>query len=191
MVNKLPAGFQALLRQGKIAMDVLEVLIRINELIPIHQDVRRKTFQLSTRQFLGFWQACACLARPDGIYGQPDLEKLLVMGLILFCYNASCTRPDLTALYGVMRQKLADDIVRRLTLDDKLLIQWLWMVVIDNWRLPNQLLSKWSFQLLVQLKSSSFAFISREEMHYCLAQFFLDGKFANRCETYMKYLVPN
>lgn len=192
MINKLPAGFQPLVKQRKIAMDVLEVLLRVSELIPVVEIDGKITFQISTRRFLGFWQACPCLARPDGIDGQPDIEKLIVMGLILFCYNTSCRRPDLTLLYGTVRKRMADYMARSLALDEeKRVIQWIWMVTIDSWRMPTPLATRSRLVLLRQMKSSSFAFTSIEEMHDSLTQFFWNAKFMNRCETYWRDLATD
>jgi hypothetical protein len=106
LISKLPTGLQALAEERKLAMDVLDVLART---VDAEQEQKKKgsvvtqtdIFPSRQRRYHDFWEACSCLAAPD--VDGPNLEKLLVLALLLYCLHTFSPMRAVTA--GLQRVK--------------------------------------------------------------------------------------
>ncbi|OQV00896.1 hypothetical protein CLAIMM_06332 [Cladophialophora immunda] len=136
----LPRGFQALAHHRRLALDVLQVLSRTAE---AHLEQMRHgtivtpsdVFRTKPRKFRDFWEACTCLGAPDevvrpGLAGEdggraddaageavvvtmPNLEKMIVLALLLYCLHTFSPMRAVTAVYNGSRMKLTTDAPRR------------------------------------------------------------------------------
>jgi hypothetical protein len=116
LISKLPPGFQALAKQRKLAIDVLEVLARVSDT----EQMQKRTgsvvrpvdvFRSRPRRYHDFWEACSCLATPD--VDGPNFEKsVIVLALLLYCLHTSTFSPmrAVTTIYNGSRMKLTNVI---------------------------------------------------------------------------------
>ena len=136
--KRLPEGFRALINASKLPLDVVEVLVRIND---VHCKGTRQ-YILSTKdvlsshhrsdQYSDFWEACPSMFAADRNL-EPAIEKLLCLAMFLFC--TSCLSP-LAAWSGTpartvltMTENLVRCISRRDSIEENCLF-WIWSLTV-------------------------------------------------------------
>lgn len=132
-IRSLPVGFQRMACQGKLAMDVLELLGRIADRDLVKPTSPVKEAQWERRKYDDFWEACGCLAEP-----RPSLQKFLCLALLLFCVNEHSPRRQFRkgmTIFGGPRVYLTRELPDFTCSDaaDLECLMWIWMVVIDAW----------------------------------------------------------
>ena len=160
-VNKLPSGFQRLVEQDRLTADLIEVLSRTvdaSDLLKKQGYVvdGHETFKSGPRTHTDFLEACPCLRAASGPDDEPPLEKLITLGLILYCCNAFSPARVVTVMYGGSRQKLTRDLLRWSTGEEdeteypvKI---WIWMITVDSWRKADNTLFQEGKKLYEALK---------------------------------------
>lgn len=139
-IASLPVGFRALADRGSLALDVIEVLARCVAAHAVQAAQPGGTgsivtdsdvFRTKPRRFRDFWEACTCLGAPDqmveiDVWGVnldtttttitmvvPNLEKQLVLALLLYCLHTFSPMRAVTAVYNGSRMKLGTDLPKR------------------------------------------------------------------------------
>ncbi|KIW89837.1 uncharacterized protein Z519_09266 [Cladophialophora bantiana CBS 173.52] len=199
-VASLPLGFQALAHQRRLALDVLEVLSRTAE---AHAEQMRHStivtpsdvFRTKPRRFQDFWEACTCLGAPDEVHTRlaedgvteeemmvPNLEKMIVLALLLYCLHTFSPMRAVTAVYNGSRMKLTTDAPRRvrrtshstpmraftsrnpssdkdaiaeIEIDiesEESVLLWIWFNLVDSWRAANDALLPQGLTLMRDLR---------------------------------------
>jgi len=120
LIAKLPCGFQTLAKHNRLAIDVLEVLERTTDAEALHRAKGTivepaDVFRSRPRRYHDFWEACTCLGAPDDpVSGEPNLEKLIVLALLIYSLHTFSPMRAVTAVYNGSRTKLAADVHRRI-----------------------------------------------------------------------------
>ncbi|EXJ59528.1 uncharacterized protein A1O5_12153 [Cladophialophora psammophila CBS 110553] len=227
-VASLPLGFQALAHQRRLALDVLEVLSRTAE---AHTEQMRHgtivtpsdVFRTKPRRFQDFWEACTCLGAPDEVHTRlaedgvaeevmvPNLEKMIVLALLLYCLHTFSPMRAVTAVYNGSRMKLTTDAprrVRRTSLStptqastsrhpssgkdavaeiesEESVLLWVWFNLVDSWRAANDTLLPQGQTLMRDLRRRFPADTATwEGCEDRLRRFFWNGKFIRRCRAF-------
>ncbi|KAJ9616463.1 hypothetical protein H2200_000181 [Cladophialophora chaetospira] len=219
----LPVGFQALARQRRLALDVVEVLSRTAEAhveqaahgtIVTPSDV----FRTKPRKFQDFWEACTCLGAPEETYTStdvggavvtimmPNLEKLIVLALLLYCLHTFSPMRAVTAVYNGSRLKLMTDLPRRIrrppssssvhtpTVDidiesqiqsEEDVLLWASFILADSWRAANDTLLPQGLKIMSDLRARFPETTSTwEDCETVLKRFFWTDKFIGRCARF-------
>jgi hypothetical protein len=195
LISKLPIGLQALAEERKLAMDVLEVLARTAD---AEQEQKKKgsvvtqtdIFQSCQRRYHDFWEACSCLAAPD--VDGPNLEKLLVLALLLYCLHTFSPMRAVTAVYNGSRMKLTNDIRKRKrgVGKEEECVLWIWMVLVDSWRSVSGTLLPTGIELMQQARERWIHVRDWATANPILRDFFWDEAFAKRCNFYWHTALP-
>lgn len=196
MVSKLPTGFQALAKQERLAIDVLEVLARAAEAGQMQKKTRsivtqEDIFRSRERRYHDFWEACTCLAAPD--VDGPNFEKLVVLALLLYCLHTFSPIRAVTAIYNGSRMKLTNDIGkrRRGDVEEERCLLWIWMVMVDSWRNASGALLPTGIESMKQLRERWASVSSWAEATGILREFFWDEPFAMRCKVCWNMLTSD
>jgi hypothetical protein len=125
----MPEGFRSFALEGRLALDVLEVLSRTVDAQlqhlsrPNHAIVTEaEVFRPGPGRYQDFWTACGCLGVPDDVYFDkqgkvlllPNLERIVVLGLLMYCFHTFSRERAVTAFYNGSRAKLDSDLTRRI-----------------------------------------------------------------------------
>lgn len=218
-VLTLPSGFQTLAHNRMLALDVIEVLTRTAAAeveYGLHGTIVRPidVFGHKKRPYSDFWEACTCFNAPDEIItvasesgyttdiAVPNLQKLIILSLILYCLSRFSPTRSVTAMYSGCRMKLITDLPRRLAVTDphkhikkededvhemsaeERALLWITWVLIDAWRAPNEILLPQGLELL---KLSTIYFpklVAWAEIEAVLRSFFSNQAFLSRCEGF-------
>ena len=194
-VSKLPPGFQLLAQHRKLASDVIEVLVRAADMAHLNAPSikirQHDASSFTARRYSGFWDACPCLRKADEPDGRPDLEKLIVLSLMLYCFHAFNPERIATTIYRASRARLGADVVRRLPCNEyeQYVLLWVWMNAVDACRGPDGHLSQMGRGLIVGLRLS-FPDLKWRDLQRHLKQFFWNDAFDERCATYWDANLP-
>lgn len=184
--EKLPVGFQTLVVQGKISVELVEILVRAADASEsgIDSIVTGNKNHSQPRKYNDFVEACPCLGQSGG--SEPNLEKQLCLALLLYCANAFTDARSSTALYGGARGELT----RILTSSDrpwKTLPEdecglWICAVCVDSWRMGDAgspLLSQ-GMAILPIFRTR----VNGRSLEHILRKFFYDENFIRTCLSY-------
>ena len=194
-VSKLPPGFQLLARHRKLASNVIDVLARAANTAYLNTSQikisQHDSSSFTARRYSGFWEACPCLRKADEPDARPDLEKLIVLGLVLYCFHAFSNERIATTMYRATRARLGADIARRLPCseDEQYVLLWVWMNAVDACRRPDGQLSPMGIDLMARLRLS-FPNLEWQDLRKHLKQFFWIDAFEERCATYWNANLP-
>ena len=190
-VNKLPSGFQRLVEQDRLTADLIEVLSRTvdaSELLKKQGYIvdGQETFKSGPRTHTDFLKACPCLRAASGPNDEPPLEKLITLGLILYCCNAFSPARVVTVMYGGSRQKLTKDLLRWSTGEEDEIEYpvkiWMWMTTVDSWRKADNTLLPEGKKLFEALKKRYVGDMTLAEVWDIMNGFFVNESFLKRCE---------
>ena len=191
MVKRLPLGFQFLAKRRRLALDVIDVLVRASDymLSPADRSSGLSQGPPSTafpRRYRDFWAACPCLGRLDDSEGRPDFEQLIVMALILYCYHTFCPTQNLTVIYRAVRRRLTDHVARRMPCaeEETDAVCWIWMNTIDSWRRNDGSLSTNGLSLMSTMRAVLPNLNTDHTVQHSLKRFFWNDDFIQRCSRY-------
>ena len=193
LVLKLPLGFDALAQRRILSLSTLEVLARTAD--ASDQQLRdgsiiadeREYFCGTLRRYSDFWEACPCLSVPDSQEAQPNLEKIVVLALILYCRQTFNSVQSMSATYAGVRLNLASNLVRRWGAADASEVDamvWVWMIVVDVWTNIDGTLLPRGLKLLHLMKKRFRSVHTTNQMLMRLRLFFCNEKFEQRCRAY-------
>ena len=194
-VSKLPPGFQLLAQHRKLASDVIDVLIRAVDIEHLNVSrIKSRQHDASSfiaRRYSGFWEACPCLQRVDDADGRPDLEKLIVLSLMLYCFHALSPERIATTMYRATRARLTADVSRRLPCSEheQYVLLWVWMNAVDACRRPDGQLLPSGIDVMANLRVS-FPDLEWQNLRRHLKQFFWNNAFEERCAMYWDANLP-
>ncbi|KIX04471.1 uncharacterized protein Z518_05339 [Rhinocladiella mackenziei CBS 650.93] len=216
-ISLLPLGFQRLAHRQRLALDVLDVLSRTAE-AQIEHDLHgtivedSDVFRNKPRRFSDFWEACTCLGAPDEVRVdgtlEPNLEKLIILAVLLYCLHTFSPMRAVTAVYNGSRLKLTNDAPRRVRRnaaaesgsppimkddsevqmeideeDDVLL--WIYFVLVDSWRAANDSLLPQGLALMANIDARFPERMANwEGCQAVLKKFFWNDKFIMRCRAF-------
>jgi len=140
-VARLPPGFQRLVTEDALSLDILPLLARATHLTRLSDRDRYELLSETRgrpRRYNDFWEACPCLCASDESCS--GLEKLLSLTLFCYCYTAFGSRSYPTPLRGARLKatKKLSSFCSMSETEEACLI-WMWIVVTDSWRLGSQL----------------------------------------------------
>lgn len=140
LVRQLPEGFIGLAESGRLSIEVLYVLQRVQRLLASSQSAAERQCFLDeplTNAHMDFCSAVPCLGADDT--NGPVLEKLLCFALVLFSTNTMNPIKPRKSTWGQVavgsRAFLTEQLGRcQVTsiLDEQCLI-WIWLIAIDSW----------------------------------------------------------
>lgn len=190
-VNKLPVGFQRLAHQGKLAIDVLELLGRVATQTPAKSTLSINTAQWSRRKYDDFWEACRCLADP-----RPGLQKFLCLALLLYCVDEYSPQRQFRrgmTIFGGPRALLTRELPKLSCRDEAETecLMWIWMVVVDAWSSDCEKdgdLPPIGLQCLHDLRRAFPNITTWEDMRSVLRKFFWSRRFSSACEAFWAHL---
>lgn len=135
----LPSGFQKLAIQGLISKDTQRLLARFSHACRYGLDAVPKAEQ----HFPDF-----AMASPHVTSSEPSFEKCLTLALICYAHMRWAIAPNYVAgilCHTISRTKLAQALASAPTFNDVAEIEcmiWVWMVLIDSYRLQGSVLPK-------------------------------------------------
>jgi hypothetical protein len=145
----LPIGFQKLATKGLISMDTERLLARFSHACQYGLDAVPKAEQ----RFPDF-----AMASPHVTSSEPTLEKCLTLALICYAHMRWAIAPNYVAgilCHTISRTKLAQALALAPTFNDVVEIEcmvWIWMVLIDSYRLEGSVLPKLGLSSLGEFK---------------------------------------
>ena len=221
-ISTLPPGFQALThsRNSKLALDVLDVISRTSDAHheqALHGTIVQQSdvFRSTPRRYRDFWEACTCLGAPDECVEmedgnevmQPNLQKLIVLAVLLYCLHTFSPMRAVTAVYNGSRMKLTTDVPRRvkqitpptagredvgtalqnetdIEAEEDVLL-WIHFVLLDSWRAANDKLLPQGVEVLGKLRRRLPERVARWEIcEAVLMRFFWNEGFVGRCRAF-------
>lgn len=195
IVARLPSGFQELAKQQRMALDVLELLARVIDTIAGHS--QSTDFYLDptppstmiSRRYNSYWEASPCLRRANTANDVPDLERSIVLALVLYCCHTFIPQRAPIMIYRAARQRLSADIPRTFSNGQRQpdVMLWVGMNVVDSWRKPNRRLCRQAGCLLRNMKKSFPSINSNDELHNGLKRFMWNESFGERCVQYWNF----
>lgn len=220
-IKTLPIGFQTLAQTRMLAADVIEVLARATA-AQTEFDSKgtygdfRENYMPKIRRYSDFWEACTCLGAPDEVVtfkcedggtegiSSPNLQKLIVLALILHCSNSLSHTRAASTIYNGSRIKLISDLPRKFAVSKQYqrlgrksvepgmagvlqretdVLLWISLVLVDSWRTVNGVPTPQSSGLM-KMTRDHFAEVSMwAEIEVILRKFFWNKKFLGRCES--------
>lgn len=223
-IMKLPTGFQSLALMRKLALDVIEVLARTSGV----EDEYNATgtvvdsghgFKHKNNRFSDFWEACTCFGAPDEIitvkseHGDatlvpsPNLQKLIILAVILYCSNAFSSTRAVTSFIASTRMKLMTDLPRKFAATkqdhysgrgdnlfdiapdtdvrmERSVLLWIAFVLLDSWRSVNNTLLPQGMEILNLTRNYFTKLSTWTEIEVVLRTFFWNQAFLNRCQIF-------
>lgn len=149
IATSMPSGFQKLATQGLISRDTQRLLARFSHACQYGLDAVPKAEQ----KFPDFAMASPYVTSP-----KPTLEKCLTLALICYAHMRWAIAPNYVAgilCHTISRTKLAQALALAPTFKDVAEIEcmvWIWMVLIDSYRLQGSVLPKLGLSSLGEFK---------------------------------------
>ncbi|KAJ9616911.1 hypothetical protein H2200_000631 [Cladophialophora chaetospira] len=134
-------GFHQLVTENALSFSILRILFRAIHITSLNprgrSELLTKTRQ-SPKRYNDFWEACPGLRTSDTSVSV--FEKLLSLTLICYCYIAFGSRFPQTHLRAssVEATELIGSYFPKTQAEEDCLI-WMWIIIIDSWRLGNRL----------------------------------------------------
>jgi hypothetical protein len=191
-VAQLPPGFQELAKQRRLALDVLELLARVTDTIDGRRRPADPSFNSTpsptpiSRRYNNFWEASPCLRRSNAANDAPDLERMIVLGLVLYCCHTFISGRAPIMIYRAARQRLCADITQMILdeHDQPDVMLWVWMNVVDSWRRPDNKLPWQALRLLRSMKKLFPSIDSNAALRCGLQRYMWNESFGERCTQY-------
>lgn len=199
LVKDLPHGFKRLAMQSRLSQDVLNLLSRVTRLSfdeaqQISADNQPPPFADKPDHFASYLRAFPCLCYPDDKCGRPNLEKLIVLSVILYlfhffgAYKATYGPYRVfSGLYRAARRRVTIDIRRRpaYLAEERGVLLWCCVNVVDAWQPRKVLLNRQAPPDLISKAHQAFPEISsRKVLRSRLQEFFWDDAFLRRSESF-------
>lgn len=216
-VSMLPSGFQAMAHMRMLALDLIEVLTRTAAAQARYKAYRtvadpEDLFRSGHRRFNDFWEACTCFNAPDETINapsengdmisiaSPNLQKLVVLSLILYCYSTFAPKEVTTPFYQTYRTILMRILPRKYAAirqkcssriqdtdeekwQDNVLL-WISLVVIDSCQGKNDTSPESGIDLLKMVKKHYSELVDWIQVEQRLKSFFHNEGFLTRCAEY-------
>jgi hypothetical protein len=181
-------------------------------------------FRSKPRRYSDFWEACSCLGAPDEVVEirnengiveramQPNLEKLIILAVLLYCLHTFSPMRAVTAVYNGSRLKLTTDVPKMkpnrkmnpsgMVAEDKGVnmqiegeedvLLWIWFVLVDSWRAANDSLLPTGRELMGKLKARFKAKVATwKDCRVILERFFWNEALERRCRWFWIEAMSN
>lgn len=146
-VKALPVGFQRLIQAGRLSNSIIEMIFRLKDahasahkvMLP-DSDSDSKTEEVRPTH-TSFWEACPSMTLPD-IDGEPATEKMLCLGLLLFCANFFSPIPNCNSFTVITRLELTRRLshcVKTRSPDQEACLAWIWAITTCSYLVKRKL----------------------------------------------------
>lgn len=146
-IQALPLGFQHLIQAGRLSNSIIEVIFRLKDThASAHKanspesDGTSRTEEVRPTH-TSFWEACPSMALPD-IDGEAAIEKMLCLGLLLFCANFFSPVPNCNSFTVITRVELTKRLSHHMKTrspDQEDCLAWIWAITICSYLINGEL----------------------------------------------------